>query len=1009
MLAAIAEGLFLMIARVLLCAVMSSWLLGSMSSRIKADEYGKTVRPVLLQNCIRCHGGEDTNGDVDLKQIETAEQLLKQPELIEAVYDAIEGDNMPPESEPQLSAADRTQVLTELKQLLRIAASRTKPATQHLRRLNRFQYNNSVRDLFQLNRDIFGLSEKLMTRHTSYIGADIQRVPDVVNVSSESLKPQPGLRDVKAFPKDLRASHGFDNQANQLSLSPLLLDAFLRLSVSIVESPDFNRETVGVWNQFFERPEGLADPADDATLRGEVRSRLSRFLPLAFRNPVEAAVLDRYTDYAVGKIRSGLTFTDGMKKVASAALSSPMFLLRTETPDTTDDAYELASRLSYLLWASGPDAELMELARTGQLSDRRILRQTVERMMADRRIERFLDAFPTQWMQLENVLAATPDPAKSRYFNLDKERPASLQMLVEPLLLFDAVFVENRPVRELIQPTFSYQSDFLRDWYTTRMRPPEVDVARLEARNRTNESRRQELAKQLNTTQQKLMLLEQPVRERLVEQKRKQNSETKSIDLRPIAAWDFDGNLKDQIGELDLTSNGEVKFENGMVHLKRSYLLSKKLPMDLKAKSLEVWLQLSNLDQNGGGAMGIQGPGDFFDTIVIGERKPRHWISGSNGFSRTEDFPDSTPEDVTDALIHLVMVYEEDGTTRLYRNGQPYGKSFRKGAATFPTGKTSVIFGLRHLPAGGNRFLETSIDKARLYDRALNAEEVAASSAGNLFISTDELVEALQPAQRAEREQFLQSAERLRKELSEVPPTEEIAKVRNAVRTRFENQVRNKLRARTFRRQELSDPRYGGIITSAAMLTMTSGPKRTHPIARGAWIIEVILNDPPPPPPNDVPPLNEDSGDQNLTIREKFAKHREHIDCAGCHARLDPLGFAMENFDITGRWRDRYENGREVDSAGTLMKKHPFSNVVEFKKSLVTEDERFARAFAEHLLRFAVSRELTAADRFSIDDIVSHSSEDGFRMKSVLRNVILSPSFLKQPVPLTSKTGVETD
>ena len=97
----------------------------------------------------------------------------------------------------------------------------------------------------------------------------------------------------------------------------------------------------------------------------------------------------------------------------------------------------------------------------------------------------------------------------------------------------------------------------------------------------------------------------------------------------------------------------------------------------------------------------------------------------------------------------------------------------------------------------------------------------------------------------------------------------------------------------------------------------------------------MILNDPPPPPPNDVPPLNEDAADKRLTIREKFAKHRENPDCAGCHSRLDPLGFAMENFDITGRWRDKYDNGREVDSGGTLLRRHKFTNPVESRRVLL--------------------------------------------------------------------------
>jgi hypothetical protein len=174
---------------------------------------------------------------------------------------------------------------------------------------------------------------------------------------------------------------------------------------------------------------------------------------------------------------------------------------------------------------------------------------------------------------------------------------------------------------------------------------------------------------------------------------------------------------------------------------------------------------------------------------------------------------------------------------------------------------------------------------------------------------------------------------------------------------------------------------------------MTSGPRRTLPIARGAWIIEVIFNDPPPPPPNDIPPLNEDASDENLTIREKFAKHRENPDCAGCHSRLDPLGFAMENFDITGRWRDKYDNGREIDASGTLLRKYKFNDIVRFKNSIIKEDRRFAKAFTAHLMRFALSRELTPGDTLTIDRIVNKTAKNNFRLKSLIKEVISSKSF----------------
>lgn len=552
--------------------------------------------------------------------------------------------------------------------------------------------------------DVFELPEKLMTRHDNYLHPASGKMPAKVRVASLALNPKTGLRDAKSFPKDLRAEHGFDNQANQLTLSPLLLDAFLRLSVSIAESPDFNEQTVGIWNDLFRQP------ADGTDSQAEVTRRLDSFLTIAFRGRVDAETLDRYVDYATSKMKQGLSFTDSMKKVASAVLSSPMFLYRTGTEAGKETQFELASNLSYFLWASCPDQELLRLAESGEFARPDVLNRTIERMFADPKIERFLDTFPTQWMQLENVLAATPDPQINKYYSLDQDNPAGLQMVLEPLLLFDAVFVEDRPITDLIAPKFSYQSDFLKTWYTSELKPRPVDVAKIEQENRRNDERRTRLEAVVMKAQSDLDALIEPVKTKLLADLKSDVSEKKPVDLKHFAAWEFNGDLKETIHALDLTPHGKIEFKDGLVVLDRAFLQSKGLPIELTAKSLEVWCQVDGLDQRGGGVMGIQGPGDFFDTIVIGERQPRHWISGSNGFSRTEDFPESTRETKDGELLHLAMTYSEDGTTTLYRDGKPYGRPYRKGSAAFPKDRSSVLFGLRHLPARGNRFLNVSIE-----------------------------------------------------------------------------------------------------------------------------------------------------------------------------------------------------------------------------------------------------------------------------------------------------------
>lgn len=969
-------------ATVLLLAVIAV-----VAPQCRADEVANFLNPLVAKHCLKCHGGDKVSGDVNFKPITTADQFLAQPALINKMIDAVDANDMPPEGEPPLDEKTRTRLLATLKTMLRDATTGKQRSPSPIRRLNRFQYNNSVRDLFQLKLDVFELPEKLMTRQDNYLRPANRRMPDKVRVASLSLNPKAGLRDVKAFPKDLRAEHGFDNQANQLTLSPLLLDAFLRLSVSIVESPDFNEQTVGIWNDFFRQPADGTDPP------AEVKRRLKPFLTIAFRGRVEPETLDRYAAYATAKMKQGLSFTDSMKKVASAVLSSPLFLYRTGAADGQDAPFELASNLSYFLWGSCPDQELLRLAESGELVRPDVLNQTIERMFADSKIERFLDTFPTQWMQLENVLAATPDPQINKYFKLDQDNPAGLQMLIEPLLLFDAVFVEDRPIVDLIAPQFSYQSEFLKTWYTSELKPPPVDLKKIAEDNRRNDEQRRQLEAAIKAVQSDLDALIEPVKVKLLADRKKDAREKKPVDLKPFAAWEFNGDLKESIRSLDLTAHGKIEFKDGLIVLDRAYLQSPGLPIELKAKSLEVWCQVHNLDQRGGGVMGIQGPGDFFDTIVIGERQPRHWISGSNGFARTEDFPESTPETKAGELLHLVMTYSDDGTTTLYRDGKPYGKPFRKGAATFPKEQTSVLFGLRHTPPGGNKFLKVSIDKARLYDRALNAEEVAASASGNsLFVSDEDLLLAMTSEQKEKRAALSKTLDQSRAALKQVPQNQEPDKVRQDVQRRYEDELRAKMRSPIFERVAVTDPRYGGIITNAAMLSMNSGPKRTHPIARGAWIIEVIFNDPPPPPPNDVPPLNEDDSAKELTIREKFAAHRKNPSCAGCHSRIDPLGFAMENFDITGRWRDKYENGKPVDASGTLLRKHPFDGVVDFKASLVKENQRFARAFTAHLLRFALARELGPADSITIDTIVDNAANKDFRLRSLMREVALSAS-----------------
>ena len=204
------------------------------------------------------------------------------------------------------------------------------------------------------------------------------------------------------------------------------------------------------------------------------------------------------------------------------------------------------------------------------------------------------------------------------------------------------------------------------------------------------------------------------------------------------------------------------------------------------------------------------------------------------------------------------------------------------------------------------------------------------------------------------------------------------------------------VKVQTFRRVPVTGSRRGGVITSAAVLTMTSTPSRTQPITRGAWVNAVIFNDPPEPPPADVPPLDESSREElaKLTIRERLAAHRKRADCAGCHNQIDPFGFALENFGPTGVWRDKYANDREVDVSGILFNQHKFTNFDEFNQLIGQQKPRFVRGFLSHLLSYALCRDLGPADTPAIEAMTAQALTGQDQLRSLLKAIALSEPFL---------------
>lgn len=238
---------------------------------------------------------------------------------------------------------------------------------------------------------------------------------------------------------------------------------------------------------------------------------------------------------------------------------------------------------------------------------------------------------------------------------------------------------------------------------------------------------------------------------------------------QPLAEWTFDKDLSDTEGHLGLEIVGAARVENGALIVDgKSMAKSGPLPKKLKAKTLEAWVMLDNLTQRGGGVMTVQEKdGGVFDSLVFAEKTAGHWVAGSNFFARSELFEGTAETEATTRPVHVAVVYQADGTISGYRDGKAYGRTFRKApAAEFETGPSQVLLGCRHGMPGGNKGLMGRIFRARLYDRALTAEEIAHTSRiETSSISEADILAALKPAEREQLEGLRAKRDELGREL----------------------------------------------------------------------------------------------------------------------------------------------------------------------------------------------------------------------------------------------------
>ena len=197
-----------------------------------------------------------------------------------------------------------------------------------------------------------------------------------------------------------------------------------------------------------------------------------------------------------------------------------------------------------------------------------------------------------------------------------------------------------------------------------------------------------------------------------------------------------------------------------------------------------------------------------------------------------------------------------------------------------------------------------------------------------------------------------------------------------------------------FRRVKIppGSPR-GGVLGQGSVLLATSMPTRTSPVVRGKWVLEQMLGTPPPPPPANVPPLEETKVDKDASLRVRLEQHRANPDCAVCHAKIDPVGFTLENFDAIGSWREQEGNNR-IDASGNFADGAKVNGVAGLKKYL--KGEKFARAFAQKMMTYALGRGIERPDKSAIDAVCRQTAAAGYRMSALITAIVTSDPFLKR-------------
>jgi mono/diheme cytochrome c family protein len=435
------RGFTTIVVTVLLCAGwMPAGPARSQPPQSSRGHFAGRVAPVFVKYCIQCHGGARPKADLALdKWIVDENTALKHPDVWEKVAQNLRSGDMPPQGKPRPSKADIQTVTSWIDQATaQIDCTKKRdPGRVTIRRLNRAEYRNTIRDL---------------------LGVDYKPTED--------------------FPMD-EVGYGFDNIGDVLTMSPLLMERYLEAADKIVTAAFKDRK---LRDRIVIRPKGKENRFKS------VRKTLETLARRAYRRPVTREEVDRLGQFIRVAFQNGQDFDQGLQLAIKAMLVSPHFLFRIEQ-DRNNDAgaiypiseYELATRLSYFLWSSMPDDELFTLAAKSNLRQGDNLEKQVRRMLREPKARALTENFAGQWLQLRNLKEASPDPKQFPTFTPELRQA----MQRETELFFDAIVREDRSILDFLDADFTFVNEPLaRHYGIAGIKGKEFQRVKLDGRQR---------------------------------------------------------------------------------------------------------------------------------------------------------------------------------------------------------------------------------------------------------------------------------------------------------------------------------------------------------------------------------------------------------------------------------------------------------------------------------------------------------------------------------------------